>query len=164
PENQGPALDALLAAVAAGRVQACVCCAESTRLAYAAAGVPAELLHVIPNGVDLLRFRPHASRPASVRAALGTPARAPVVTLAARWAARKNVPLFLASAREFLRRDPAGYVVMCGAGMTADNPGLREEIATALGGEPWLADRMRMLGVRGDMEALYAASDVVSLT
>lgn len=164
PENQGPALDALLAAVAAGRVQACVCCAESTRLAYAAAGVPAELLHVIPNGVDLLRFRPDASRRASVRAALGIPAQAPVVTFAARWAAMKNVPLFLASAREFLRREPAGYVVMCGAGMTADNPGLREEIATALGGEPWLADRMRILGVRGDMEALYAASDVVSLT
>ncbi|WP_322942188.1 glycosyltransferase [Actinacidiphila yeochonensis] len=164
PENQGPALDALLAGVAAGRVQACVCCAESTRRAYAAAGVPAEILHVIPNGVDLLRFRPDPVRRAQVRAALGIPAQAPLVTFAARWAAMKNVPLFLASARAYLRRSPDARVLMCGAGMTAANPGLRAEIAAALGDEPWLAERMLTLGVRADMEALYAASDVVSLT
>jgi len=164
PENQGPALDALLAAVAAGRVKACVCCAESTRSAYAAAGVPAELLHVIPNGVDLLRFRPDPVRRAGLRAELGIPAQAPVVAFAARWAGMKNVPLFLAAAREFLRRDPDGRVLMCGAGMTADNQGLRAEITAALAGEPWLAARMVLLGVRRDMEAVYAASDVVSLT
>jgi glycosyltransferase involved in cell wall biosynthesis len=166
PENQGPALDALLAAVAAGRVKACVCCAESARRAYAAAGVPADLLHVIPNGVDLLRFRPDPGRRASVRAALGIPARAPVVTFAARWAAMKNVPLFLAAARDFLRRDPGGHVLVCGAGMTAGNPGLRAEIAAALGGGdgPWPGGRLHLLGVRRDMEAVYAASDVVALT
>ena len=164
PENQGPALDALLAGVAAGRVQACVCCARSTARAYAAAGVPAELLHVIPNGVDLLRFRPDPVRRARLRASLGIPARAPVVAFAARWAAMKNVPLFLAAARTYLRREPDAHVLVCGAGMTGDNPGLRAEIAAVLGDEPRLADRMALLGVRGDMEAVYAASDVVSLT
>ncbi|MBY8879333.1 glycosyltransferase [Streptomyces sp. PLK6-54] len=164
PENQGPALDALLAAVAAGRVRAVVCCAESTRRAYAAAGVPEELLHVIPNGVDLLRFRPDPAARARLRAALGVPAQAPVVVFAARWAAMKNVPLFLAAAREFLRRDPDARVVMCGAGMTGDNPGLRAEITAAVRGEPWLAERILLLGVRSDMEAVYAAGDVVALT
>ena len=38
PENQGSALSELRAAVADGRVVACICCAESTRDAYRAAG------------------------------------------------------------------------------------------------------------------------------
>lgn len=164
PENQGPALDALRDAVAAGRVTACVCCAESTRDAYAAAGIPAEVLHVIPNGVDLLRFRPDPQRRAAQRAALGIPAQAPVIVFAARYADMKNVPLFLAAARQYLRREPDGHVLMCGAGMTAANPALRADITAALGDEPWLADRMSLLGVRCDMETVYAAADVVSLT
>jgi glycosyltransferase involved in cell wall biosynthesis len=164
PHNQGPALDALLAGIAAGRVRACVCCADSTRAAYAAAGVPEHLLHVIPNGVDLLRFRPDPFRRAFLRTELGIPSGAPLVVFAARYAAMKNVPLFLRSARAFLRSDPGAHVLMCGAGMTAANPGLRSDIAAALGDEPWLAERMALLGVRPDMETVYAAADVVSLT
>jgi hypothetical protein len=164
PENQGSALDALLAAVEAGRLKAGVCCAESTRQAYAAAGVPAELLHVIPNGVDLLRFRPDPVRRARWRASLGVMPQAPLVVFAARYAEMKNVPLFLRAARRFLRQEPRGHVLMCGAGMTGANPELRADIEAALGDEPWLAERMSLLGVRYDMEAVYAAADVVSLT
>jgi glycosyltransferase involved in cell wall biosynthesis len=70
------------------------------------------------------------------------------------------------AARDFLRRDPGGHVLVCGAGMTAGNPGLRAEIAAALGGGdgPWPGGRLHLLGVRRDMEAVYAASDVVALT
>ncbi|MER6538700.1 glycosyltransferase, partial [Streptomyces sp900105755] len=98
PENQGRALDELKAAIADGTVVACVCCAESTRDAYEAAGIPGELLHVIPNGVDLLRFRPDAALRLAFRESLGIPATAPdapVVVFAARYAGMKNVPLFL---------------------------------------------------------------------
>jgi hypothetical protein len=164
PENQGPALDALRAAVAAGRVRAGVCCAESTRAAYVTAGIPAELMRVIPNGVDLLRFRPDAVRRAAVRASLGIPARAPVTVFAARYAAMKNVPLFLRAARIHLGRDPGAHVLLCGAGMTADNAGLTADIRAAFAGRPDLLRRMSLLGVRHDMEAVYAAADVVSLT
>ncbi len=164
PENQGPALDDLLAAVAGGRIAAAVCCATSTRAAYQAVGIPAGLLHTIPNGVDLLRFRPDPGRRALLRAALRIPAAAPVVVFAARYAAMKNVPLFLRAARAYLRREPRGHVLVCGAGMTAANPDLRADIAAVFGPEPRLADRMALLGVRGDMEAVYAAADVVSLT
>lgn len=164
PENQGPALDDLKAAVAGGRIAAAVCCADSARAAYQAAGIPAGLLHTIPNGVDLLRFRPDPGRRALLRAALRVPAAAPVVVFAARYAAMKNVPLFLRAARAFLRSEPGGHIVMCGAGMTAANPDLRADIAAVFGAEPRLTDRMALLGVRGDMEAVYAAADVVSLT
>lgn len=164
PENQGPALDELRTAVADGRIAAAVCCAESTRAAYAAAGIPAELLHVIPNGVDLLRFRPDHFRRTLLRTSLGVPAEAPVIVFAARYAGMKNVPLFLRAARAWLRRHPEGRVLMCGAGMTRANAGLREDMAAAFGDEAALTDRVALLGVRDDMEIVYAAADVVSLT
>ncbi|NEB01801.1 glycosyltransferase [Streptomyces sp. SID13726] len=165
PENQGGALDELKAAIADGTVVACVCCAESTRAAYQAAGVPADLLHVVPNGVDLFRFRPDAARRLALRSELGIDPAAPVVVFAARYDGMKNVPLLLAAARAWLARVPDGQVLMCGAGMTAANPGLTADIATAFHGAPALADRgLRLLGVRRDMETVYAASDVVALT
>ncbi|MFB7337493.1 glycosyltransferase [Streptomyces adustus] len=164
PENQGPALDELRTAIADGTVAACVCCAESTRAAYQAAGVPAELLHVIPNGVDLVRFRPDPARRIALRAELGIPDAAPVVVLAARYAAMKNVPLFLRAARAWLRDRPDGHVLLCGAGMTDANPELGADIADAFGGERPPAGRVHLLGVRRDMEVVYAASDVVALT
>ncbi|MER5516122.1 glycosyltransferase [Streptomyces sp. NPDC002763] len=165
PENQGPALDELKTAIAEGKVVACVCCAESTRDAYEAAGIPGELLHVIPNGVDLLRFRPDAAVRLAFRESAGIPATAPVVVFAARYAGMKNVPLFLRAARAWLAREGGGHVVMCGAGMTEDNPALWADMEVAFGADrAALGDRVHLLGVRHDMEAVYAGSDVVALT
>ncbi|MFI1762378.1 glycosyltransferase [Streptomyces sp. NPDC020800] len=164
PENQGPALDELKAAIADGTVVACVCCAESTRSAYEAAGIPGEVLHVIPNGVDLLRFRPDPAARLAFRASLGIPAAAPVIVFAARYATMKNVPLFLRAARAFLAREPQGHVLMCGAGMNEANPALWADIEIASGADRHLAERIRLLGVRRDMETVYAGADVVALT
>lgn len=165
PENQGAALDELRAAVADGTVVACVCCAESTRAAYRDAGIPADLLHVIPNGVDLFRFRPDPARRLALRTALGIPDVAPVVVFAARYAAMKNVPLFLRAARAWLEREGAGHVLVCGAGMTPGNPALAADVEAVFGERGVSpADRVHLLGVRGDMEAVYASADVVALT
>lgn len=166
PEHSGTALDELKAAIADGKVVAAVCCAESTRDAYQAAGIPPEVLHVIPNGVDLLRFRPDPARRLALRASLGIPDTAPVVVFAARYATMKNIPLFLRAAKEWLRREPAGHVLMCGAGMTEhDQPALSADIDDAFGEErATLTDRLHLLGVRRDMETVYAGSDVVALT
>ncbi len=113
PENQGQALADLKAAVAAGRIAACICCAEATRAAYAAAGIPMELLHVVANGADVRRFRSAGTwARACLRRMLGLPGSAAVVAFAARHDGMKNVPLFLLSAREFLRRHPTAHVVM----------------------------------------------------
>ncbi|MGW3203413.1 glycosyltransferase [Streptomyces sp. NPDC001135] len=164
PENQGPALDELKAAIADGTVAACVCCAESTRAAYEAAGIPGRLLHVIPNGVDLLRFRPDPAARLAFRASLGVPAAAPVVVFAARYAPMKNIPLLLRAARAWLAREPEGHVLMCGAGMNDTNPALWSDIEAAFGADRQLAERIRLLGVRRDMETVYAGADVVALT
>jgi glycosyltransferase involved in cell wall biosynthesis len=165
PDGQGAALAELRAAVAAGRIAAAICCAESTKTAYEAAGIPGSLLHVIPNGVDLERFQPPAApRTRAVRRPFGLPAKANVVTLAARYDPMKDVQLFLRAARAFLQRDPSGHILMCGAGMTTDNPQLRHDIDVMFADEPSLLARIRLLGLRHDMVAVYAATDVVALT
>ncbi|MCA5892282.1 glycosyltransferase [Isoptericola sp. NEAU-Y5] len=165
PEHQGPALDQLLTAATSGRLAAVACCATSTRDAYAAAGVPAHLLQVIPNGVDLTRFRPLShGRRLAVRGELGLPADATVVTYAARYDAMKNPRLFVAAARQYLGRVAAGHVVMCGAGMDGANADLRANLERMFADRPDLRGRLHLLGVRRDMERVLAASDVVALT
>lgn len=174
PENQGPALEQLRTAVAAGRIAALICCAESTRIAYRDAGIPASLLHVIPNGVDPRRFRPDPRTRGRLRASLGIAADAPVIAFAARYDAMKDVPLFLASAARFLARHADAHVLMCGTGMTADNAKLLDDLraagfenagsANAVGTEDPRTSRVHLLGPREDPEVIYAASDVVALT
>lgn len=165
PEHQGSALTELHTAIAAGRVAAVVCCAESTRRAYEAAGVPGHLLTVIPNGVDLARFRPVAARQRRrLRVDLGLPAAAPVVVFAARYDGMKNVPLFLAAASDFLRRRDDAHVVMCGAGMSRANADLCTDLENVFDDRPELLRRVHTLGVREDMPDIYAAADVVTLT
>jgi glycosyltransferase involved in cell wall biosynthesis len=76
----------------------------------------------------------------------------------------KNPALFVASARQYLERDPIGHVLMCGAGMSAANPGLVADLEPAFADRPDLLERLHLLGVRTDMELVYAAADVVALT
>ncbi|MCL1872461.1 MAG: glycosyltransferase [Promicromonosporaceae bacterium] len=165
PEHQGTALGELLHAADSGRLAAVICCAESTRDAYREAGVPASLLRVVPNGINLARFRPvSGSRRLALRADLSVPADATLVVYAARFDAMKNPGLFVAAARQYLERDAGGHVVMCGAGMSTANPDLVAELALQLGDRPDLLARVHALGVRSDMELVYAAADVVALT
>jgi glycosyltransferase involved in cell wall biosynthesis len=165
PENQGQAMAELKTAIADGRVAACICCAESTKTSYQAAGIPAELLHVIPNGVDVSRFRPvTASKRARLRRSLGVPTDSTVIVFAARYDPMKNTSLFLRAAKEFLKRRGRGRVLMCGAGMSTTNALLDDDVRAAFGDAPHLLKRLRLLGIRNDMESVYAAADVVSLT
>lgn len=166
PQNQGPALEQLRTAVAAGRIAALICCAESARTAYRDAGIPDGLLHVIPNGVDLRRFRPDPRARARMRRSFAIRADAPVIAFAARYDAMKNVPLFLASAAKFLAAHPAAHVLMCGTGMTVGNPRLLDDLRDAgLARTPGTHDpRIHLLGPREDPQVLYAAADVVALT
>jgi glycosyltransferase involved in cell wall biosynthesis len=165
PEHDPAALGHLRHLAETGRVAAAVCCAESTRDAYRAAGVPEHLLRVIPNGVNLARFRPvTGARRLALRGARGLPPGAVVVTYAARYDPMKNPRLFLAAARRFVEQAPVGHVMMCGAGMSAANADLRRDLDAAFGDRPDLLARVHLLGIRQDPELLFAVSDVVALT
>ncbi|MBM4334373.1 MAG: glycosyltransferase family 4 protein [Deltaproteobacteria bacterium] len=114
--------------------------------------VPAERLAVIYNGVDLERFHPRE------RESLGARLRAELRVDGA-------LALFVGSgfARKGLDRAIAGLaasgvkaeLLVAGAG----DPGPFQRQAEALG----VGSRLRFLGVRGDVEALYAAADLLVL-
>ena len=120
---------------------------------------------MIPNGVDLTRFRPVPLRQRAIlRRDLGIPRRARLVVFAARYDGMKNVPLFVRSAKAFLKQEPTGHVVMCGAGMSMANADLCGDLNDVFADEPKLLQRLHLLGVRREMPNLYAAADVVALT
>lgn len=162
PTHSGPALRWLTDAATSGAVTATISCATSTSEAYARAGVAAREARVIDNGIDTRRFRPgtRAER-RRIRAALGIPESAPVVLLAARFDAMKDPGLFLRAVARHARRTPATHYLMCGSGMTADNPAFR-----ALRADSGVGDEVTLhaLGLREDMPELYRIADVVALT
>jgi glycosyltransferase involved in cell wall biosynthesis len=165
PEHQGSALADLVSLVDQGVVTQAVCCAHSTQAAYhAATGIPIERLPVVPNGVDLRRFRPSALDRTETRCELGIEGEAPVVLLSARFAPMKDVPLFLRSAASFVRVRPDAHVILCGAGMSPDNAVLTALVADILRGWRAADSHVHLLGIREDMPRLYNAADLVALS
>ncbi|WP_460774200.1 glycosyltransferase [Microbacterium sp. GXF7504] len=160
PAHAGPALEWLRTAAGRGIVDAAVACAESTASAYGAVGALPGEWSVIPNGVDLGRFRPgRASERARIRRTLGIPDGVPVVLSAARFDPMKDPELFLRAVAAHTARSDAHYV-LCGAGMERGNVALRELVArTGADAAP-----LHLLGIRDDMESLYRIADVVALT
>ena len=165
PEHQGRSLADLVSLVDQGIVTQAVCCAHSTQAAYhAATGIPLAQLPVVPNGVDLHRFRPSASDRADVRRELGIGADAPVVMLSARFDPMKDVPLFLSACAVFARTRRDAHVVLCGAGMSHANPALTSLLVDTLRGWDAADSRVHLLGIREDMPRLYNGADLVALS
>lgn len=164
PEHQGQSLNDLWLAIAMGRVAGLVATSESAKEAYAAIGIPEEMIHTIKNGIDLGRFIPSPERRADLRQSLAVNADDPVVAYAARFDPMKDVPLFLDSAREYLGEEETAHILMCGAGMTLDNPQMQQTLRKAFYDAPKLKERVHLLGIRHDMENIYAAADIVSST
>lgn len=160
PTHSGAAVRWLGELAASGRLTSTISCAESTSDAYARFLTPAVDRFVIPNGVDLARYRPKPYERMPLRTQLGIPGAAPVVVFAARFDAMKDPGLFLRAVASHARRDARAQYVMCGAGMTADNTALTAAITEA--GAP--ADRIHRLGIRDDMPRVYRSADIVALT
>lgn len=120
-------------------------------------GRPAQY-HVVPLGFDLDRLTAISDPDRrAARSALGIPVEAPVVSTAGRLTAIKRYDLFLDTARLVADRHPQALFVVAGDGELRST---LEEQARANG----IADRVRFLGWRRDLETLYAASDVFLLT
>jgi glycosyltransferase involved in cell wall biosynthesis len=163
PEHQGPGLETLVSLVDQGVVTSAICCARSTQAAYhAATGIPLDRLPVVPNGVDLHRFRSDAAQRAAVRTELGVVGDAPVVLLSARFDPMKDVDLFVRAAAGFAARYPDAHLVLCGAGMSTKTRGLTDLLGTHLGGLDH--SHVHLLGIRDDMPRLYNGADLVVLT
>lgn len=162
PGHAGAAREWLADGARTGLVTATISCAESTDAAYAGVSGDAVERHVVPNGIDTGVFRPGSARErAATRRSLGIPASAPVVLFAARFDAMKDPELFLRAVAAHARQRPGTHYLMCGAGMSLENPRLRAAMAAA-----GLPERVRVhaLGIRHDMPDLHRIADIVALT
>lgn len=118
---------------------------------------PADKVHVIPNGIDVQRFRPQPELRAAGRAALGIAPDAPVCGIVAALRPEKNHRLFLQTAALVRKQLPLARFVIVGDG--AERPQLERAAQ-----EPALGDSVLFLGTRSDIPEQLATWDLFALT
>ena len=134
-----------------------VCCSEAARRTHAAYGYSREKMVVIPNGFDLSTFKPDPEARSAVRQELGLPPGSPLIGLIARFHPQKDHQTFLRAAALLAARRPDVHFLLCGDGITWDNPALTAWIMAA-----GLRGRLHLLGPRRDVPRLSAALDVAT--
>lgn len=122
-------------------------------------GIPSRKIHLLGNGVDLARFGPAdpATR-AEVRAELGVDDDTVVCGVVGRLVWEKGYREVFAAASALRRRTPEVAVVVAGPADPEKADGVD---AAALAAAE--ADGVRLLGMRADVERLYAAMDLYVL-
>jgi glycosyltransferase involved in cell wall biosynthesis len=134
-----------------------VCCSESTRKVHTELNFAAKKMLVIPNGSDLTAFKRNPEARLSVRKELGVREGTPLIGLVARFDPLKDHYTFVRAAALLRARLPNANFVLCGEGITWENPELARWIEAAR-----IRDRCHLLGLRRDMPRLTAALDIAS--
>lgn len=116
----------------------------------------AEQWHVIPLGLGISHMLRSELSGAEGRARLGFPSHRPLVGIVARLTPIKDIGCFLDAAAQVTRVRPDATFVVAGNGV------LRRELERK--GRALLGDRVVFPGWVRDLEALYAALDVIVLT
>ncbi len=119
-------------------------------------GCPKHKVFVIPNGVDVDRFRPYEPD-FQLAASIGLPAGAPCAAIVAALRPEKNHGLFLNAAALAAKQVPESRFLVIGDG--ALRPQLEQQ-ARDLG----IADRVLFLGTRSDIPQLLALTRVLVLS
>lgn len=119
------------------------------------AGFPAERTIVIPNGVDLDRFRRDEEGRARLRSVWRIPEDAPLIGRAGRIDPQKDYPTFLRAAALVLKKHPNARFVCIGGG-----PNARVEELKRLGNELGLSHRLIWTGPIQVMGSAYSAMDI----
>ena len=117
---------------------------------------PEAKVHVIPNGIDVERFRSSGDRLATC-AALGLTPTTPTVGIVAALRPEKNHELLLRAAQIVRRRIPEAVFLIVGDG--AERPRLE-----TLSGELGITQAVRFLGTRSDIPQVLSALDAFVLT
>jgi glycosyltransferase involved in cell wall biosynthesis len=136
-----------------------VCCSESARIAHVTLGYADEKMVVIPNGFDLDEFKPDPGARESVRQELGIPPEGLVVGIVSRFHPHKDLQTFVEAARRMRARRDDTHFILCGDGLTWENPELAGWIEGA-----GLSAHCRLLGKRNDVARLQASFDIGCLS
>jgi glycosyltransferase involved in cell wall biosynthesis len=124
-------------------------------------GVPAERIHLIPQTVEIARFRPAApaDRPA-LRKKLGLPEQGLIVVFTGRLVSYKGLPALLDAWKGLAPRHPGATLVLVGAGgVDVYNC---EEALRRFVREHGLEDRVIFTGSRTNVEEYLQASDILA--
>jgi glycosyltransferase involved in cell wall biosynthesis len=124
--------------------------AESMRQPLREAGIPAERIALVENGIDTARFRPDG--PTLSREELGIARDAFVFGGVLRMSSEKNPLGLLDAFMRVARQMPHAWLVVAGDGAERD---AFEQRARASG----FGDRIRLLGKRSDTERIYPLFD-----
>lgn len=119
-------------------------------------GCPPHKVRVIPNGVDIERFRDRLPQP-QLRRELGLPVDAPLVGIVAALRPEKDHALFLRMAARVAAAQPATHFAVIG-----DGP--RRSELQALSAQLGIAERVHFLGTRADVEQILPHLAAVVLT
>lgn len=161
PKHQGLGLSEMVDLVGKNKLSRVVSCAYSAKDAYVSNGIPENLINVVHNGIDLNRFRNDETVRRSVRQEIGVSDDTPVVMIAARFDTMKNIPLFIQSANEFLKIASDAVFIVCGTGMTVENPEFQKLLDEYVPSEHH--SHFVTYGIT-DTSMLYPAADILSLT
>jgi len=127
---------------------------HATREWFTAAGIAAEKIKVVYNGVDLERFRP---RPATgfLHGELGLSNTAPLVGAIGQIGVRKGLDVLLESMRLVANAHPHAHLVIVGARYSGKQEAIEyEHQLHDMASKPPLAGRVHFLGVRNDVPEL----------
>ncbi|MBV8778044.1 MAG: glycosyltransferase, partial [Alphaproteobacteria bacterium] len=148
-----------LLAWCSGRPDVVIANAAAGRCFHARLGYRPRRWVLLPNGFDTEALRPDPAERARHRAALGWDASAIAIALPARYHPMKDHATFLAAAARLAQRRPEVRFVLAGSGADGANPQL-----TALVRESGAGAAVMLLGERRDLDRLYPAFDIVTLS
>jgi glycosyltransferase involved in cell wall biosynthesis len=150
-----------LCAALSGRVPAqIICCGHTPRQIHINLGYDPDRIVVIPNGVDVSRFKPDSSARLEVRRELGLPDDARLIGMAARFDPQKDHRnLIQATGRLTGAHRIDAHVVLFGKDLTPGNQELAEVIRAA-----GYSLNIHLLGQRSDPARLLAACDLSCLS
>jgi len=114
---------------------------------------------IIPNGVDLEKFKPDHLARNKIRKELNISEETQLVGIVGRYDPQKDHRNFIHAASRLNKIIPSVEYVMCGTNVTKNNHELNNWIK-----EFGLSDKMHLLGHRNDMQRIYAALDIKAVT
>jgi glycosyltransferase involved in cell wall biosynthesis len=114
---------------------------------------------VIPNGIDVKRFKPSQQARTAVRNELGLSEHEVLIGLVGRYHPMKDHANFLKAASLIAKNYPKVHFVLIGRGVDKDNQNLQSTIDLLN-----LRGRVHLLGERHDTDVLSGALDIFSLS
>ncbi len=136
-----------------------ICCTESAKRTHISLGYDAKKLVTINNGVDVSRFVPSFLGKQYIKEKHNLPKEKILIGMFARFHPQKDYSNLLSAAKILLQNEPDVHFILAGYLVDDKNESLTQEIKRLN-----IEKSIHLLGVQNDLEKLYPAMDIVTLT